>query len=236
MEAARTSHADALEDDVATRIAKAQDAERARLAQEVHDGPAQALSNAIFQTDHIERALATDPAAAAAEVRQLRDLLRRALDDVRDVIHQLRPPALDDEGLERAMLEAATRLRTLTGLTVTTDLTAPTALLAEDERTVVLRVTQEALQNVRKHADATMVVVSTGVTGEDWTLEIRDDGRGIGSTPPTARGRRTFGLQFMRERAQLIGARFDVRSRPDGGTVVRLVIPTGTRAGAKENG
>jgi signal transduction histidine kinase len=101
---------------------------------------------------------------------------------------------------------------------------------------VALRVTQEALQNVRKHAAASTVVVSTDVADDAWALEIRDDGRGFDVGAVAARGRRNFGLQFMRERAELIDARFDVRSRTDGGTVVRLEIPTGARTGEKENG
>jgi signal transduction histidine kinase len=88
----------------------------------------------------------------------------------------------------------------------------------------------------RKHATASTVVVSTDVVDDDWTLEIRDDGRGFDPGTVAARGRRNFGMQVMRERAELIGARFDVRSRPDGGTVVRLEIPAGARTGAKENG
>jgi signal transduction histidine kinase len=84
---------------------------------------------------------------------------------------------------------------------------------------------------VRKHAGASVVTVRTAVVDGDWTLEVRDDGRGF-ETDAAGRGRRNFGLQFMRERAESIGARFDVRSRPDGGTVVRLAIPMGAPAGA----
>ena len=66
------------------------------------------------------------------------------------------------------------------------------------------------------------------IDGDDWVLEVRDDGRGFDIGAVAARGRRNFGLQFMRERAELIGARFEVQSRPDGGTIVRLAIPMGT--------
>jgi signal transduction histidine kinase len=87
-------------------------------------------------------------------------------------------------------------------------------------------VVQEALHNVRKHAAASSASVATRIEGRDWVVEVRDDGRGFDPSAVAAHGRRNYGLQFMRERAELIGARLDVRSRPDGGTVVRLAIPT----------
>ena len=108
--------------------------------------------------------------------------------------------------------------------------------LSDAQRTVALRVAQEALQNVRKHAAATKVSVAThDEQAGEWVLEVRDDGRGFDVGAVAARGRRNFGLQFMRERAELIGARFDVRSRPEGGTVVRLTIPAGDAIGGEES-
>jgi two-component system sensor histidine kinase DegS len=211
------------------RIVEAQEAERSRLAQEVHDGPAQSLSNAIFQVEYIERVLAQDQRLAATELRFLRELLRRELGDVRSFISQLRPPVLDELGLEGAIRDAIGHMSTLIGSPITTELAVSGSNLAPPSQTVALRVVQEALQNVRKHAAATSVVVATQLEGDDWVLEIRDDGRGFDVGAVAARGRRNFGLQFMRERAELIGARFDVRSRPDGGTIVRLAIPTGTK-------
>jgi two-component system, NarL family, sensor histidine kinase DegS len=222
--------------DLAMRIMEAQEAERARLAHEIHDGPAQALSKAIFQADYAERVSATDPAATRKEIGVLRDLLRRELDSLRGFISQLRPPLLERLGLDGAIEDAVADVRAMTDLQLTTDLRAPNDTLDDHQQTVALRVTQEALQNVRKHAAASTVVVSTDVADDTWTLEIRDDGRGFDVGAVAARGRRNFGLQFMRERAELIDAGFDVRSRPDGGTVVRLAIPTGALTGEKENG
>ena len=222
------------EADLAMRIVEAQEAERTRLAQEIHDGPAQALSNAIFQLDYLERIGATDPAAATAELPALRDLLRRDLGEVRDVIHQLRPAALD-QGLDAAIEDAAERVRRLANVIVSLEFDAPEDALDARQRTVALRVAQEALHNIRKHASASTIVVATSVADDGWSLEIRDDGRGFDVGATAARGRRNFGLQFMRERAELIGARLDVRSRPDGGTVVRLVIPTDAPTGAEES-
>lgn len=207
------------------RIVEAQEAERARLAQEVHDGPAQALSNAIFQVDFIDRVFESDPRLARTELRFLRELLRRELGDVRSFLTQLRPPVLDELGLEGAIADAISTQAALSGIAISSMLEAPTDGLNEATQTVVLRIVQEALQNVRKHADATHVVVATRVTDTAWELEVRDDGRGFDTGAVAARGRRNFGLQFMRERAELVGAQLEVMSRPEAGTVVRLAIP-----------
>jgi signal transduction histidine kinase len=224
------------QDDVAATIIEALDAERARIGREIHDGPAQALANAIFLVDDIERQVEGAPRDAIDGLRKLRSLLRREIASIRDFISELRPPMVDAAGLDVALRDAVESLRSATTLLITADLRAPSDLLDDRQRTVVLRVAQEALQNVRKHADASTVTVMSDVADDGWTLEIRDDGRGFDLGTVAARGRRNFGMQVMHERAELIGARFDVRSRPDGGTVVRLAIPTGDRTGAKENG
>jgi two-component system sensor histidine kinase DegS len=223
---------DGVPTDVQMRIVEAQESERSRLAQEVHDGPAQVLSNAIFQVEYIERVIDSDPRAARTELRFLRDLLRRELGSVRTFISQLRPPVLDELGLDGAISDAVGRTTALTGLAITSELAAPPERLTATQQTVVLRVLQEALQNVRKHGAASAATVASAIDGGDWVLTVRDDGRGFDVGAVAARGRRNFGLQFMRERAELIGAQFEVHSRPDGGTLVRLAIPVG----AEENG
>lgn len=214
------------------RIVEAQEAERARLAQEVHDGPAQALSNAIFQVEFIDRIFESDPRMARAELGYLRELLRRELGDVRSFIDHLRPPVLVELGFDGSIADTVETLAALSGMRITTELQGSAEGLPEAAQTVALRITQEALQNVRKHAGARNVLVLTRLDGSDWTLEVRDDGRGFDTGAVAARGRRNFGLQFMRERAELIGARFEVESRPEAGTIVRLAIPLAR----KENG
>jgi signal transduction histidine kinase len=101
--------------DLQMRIVQAQEAERSRLAQEVHDGPAQALSNAIFQVEYIERVLDEDVRAAHNELRFLRELLRRELGEVRTFISQLRPPLLDELGLDGSIMDAVESMAALTG-------------------------------------------------------------------------------------------------------------------------
>lgn len=216
-----------LSTDLQMRIVQAQEAERSRLAQEVHDGPAQALSNAIFQVEYIERVLDEDIRMAHNELRFLRELLRRELGEVRTFISQLRPPLLDELGLDGSIMDTVESMAALTGATIETTLRAPGEKLNPSQQTAVLRIVQEALQNVRKHAGPSHTIVSTKLDAPDWILEVSDDGRGFDVTAVAARGRRNFGLQFMRERAELIGAHFEVRSRPGGGTVVWLSIPVG---------
>jgi len=164
---------------------------------------------------------------AASELRFLRQLLRRELGEVRTFISQLRPPLLDELGLEGSIMDAVESMAALTGATVETDMRAPGDRLSPTQQTAVLRIVQEALQNIRKHAAASRTVVSTRLEPAMWVLEVTDDGRGFDVSAVAARGRRNFGLQFMRERAELIGAQFEVRSRPGGGTVVGLSIPVG---------
>jgi two-component system sensor histidine kinase DegS len=215
----------ALPTELAMRIVEAQESERSRLAQEIHDGPAQVLSNAIFQVEYIERVIDSDERLARTELRFLRELLRRELGSVRTFISQLRPAVLDELGLDGAISDAVARMTALSGLAIATELEAPSARLNETQQTVVLRIVQESLQNVRKHGAASSVIVASAIDGDDWVLTVRDDGRGFDIGAVAARGRRNFGLQFMQERAELISARFEVQSRPNAGTVVRLAIP-----------
>jgi signal transduction histidine kinase len=221
-----------LADDLQMRIVEAREAERTRLSQEIHDGPAQALANAIFGVEYIEKILDRDRAAARTELRSLRERLRRDLADVRAFISQLRPPILDEVGLDGAIHDAADTLSALTGVAIELDLAAPVSALGDAEQVVVLRVLQEALQNVRKHAGARRVWIATRLDEGHWILEARDDGRGFDPETVSVPGRRTFGLQFMRERAELVRGTCEIRSRPADGTVVVLDIPVDERGGS----
>jgi two-component system sensor histidine kinase DegS len=213
--------------DAQMRIVEAQEAERTRLAREVHDGPAQALSNAIFQVEVVQRLLDRDERLARAELHQLREVLTRELRGVRAYLSQLRPPLLADLGLSGAINEAADQVASAMNIRVHVDLDAAIDALPETVEIVTLRVIQEALQNVRKHAKPTNVRVRMARDSGGWIVEVRDDGKGFEADDPDVGGGRHFGLQFMRERAELIGARFEVRSSPDLGTAVRMTIPPG---------
>jgi len=213
--------------DAQMRIVEAQEAERSRLAREVHDGPAQALANAIFQAEVVQRLLDRDERLARAELKQLREVLTRELRGVRAYLSQLRPPLLADLGLSGAIHEAADQIATALNIPVGVDLDDGIDSLPETVEIVTLRIVQEALQNARKHAEPSSIRVRMNRDADGWVLEVRDDGKGFEADDPPVGGRRHFGLQFMRERAELIGATFEVRSSQNLGTAVRMHIPPG---------
>jgi two-component system sensor histidine kinase DegS len=202
------------------RIIQAQEAERQRLAEDVHDGPAQVLTNAIFEVDYLDRMLAEADGAARAEVAFLRDMLRDGLDEVRNFIADLRPPVVD-VGLADALAEAAAALEDRHGIAVRVDVVGIDQRLTPEARTSVLRIVQEALQNVRKHAAATEV--SIGLEGD--RLVIADNGRGFDVMRLASGASRNFGLQFMRERAELLGGQLQIESRQGEGTRILLRLP-----------
>jgi signal transduction histidine kinase len=213
-------------------VLEAQEQERMRLAEELHDGPAQTLANTVFQVHIIERALRSDPALATAELTNLGAVLERESERLRDFMRQLRP-SLDVSGdLNSVLLDAANELRQETGIGVDVDLTAPEGLLDIPARTAVLRVALEALRNARKHSGAARVRLTTrlephaeALSHDWWILEVQDDGRGFSLDEVAEQaGRRHFGLRFMRERAQLVGGWLEIVSGAAAGTTVRLKL------------
>jgi two-component system sensor histidine kinase DegS len=231
-ESALAADATPLEADprIAMALLGAQEQERSRLAEELHDGPAQAFANAIFQTQLVERALREEPAAAVTELTALRTLLERELDTLRGYINQLRPSLGEAVGLDDALRDSASAISQRSGLPIELRLEAAGNYLHAAARTVVLRVAQEALRNIAKHASASRAWIHTseGVAPDGsptWVLEVGDDGRGFDYTTVTANpNRRHFGLRFMRERAELLGSSLAIESHHAAGTVVRLTI------------
>lgn len=217
---------------MAMTILSAREQERSRLAEELHDGPAQALANAIFQAQIAERSLNEDPATARAELAALREILEGELDTLRSYINQLRPSLAEAEGLDDALLDSASAVSERAGIPIDVSLEAPGTRLHTAARTAVLRIAQEALRNIAKHSGAGRAWVrtreSTSRGGTNlWHLEVGDDGRGFDYRSAAGRNRRHFGLRFMRERAGLLGSELTIETSPAAGTVVRLTIDTG---------
>lgn len=214
--------------------------ERRRWARELHDETLQQMGALqVLLTSTLRGAGATvlDHDAVLRSLGQASTMLTGQISDLRHLITELRPAALDELGVAPPLRALARRTADLTGLDVDTDIRlrysdglVPTRLLPEVEE-AVYRVVQEALTNASRHARATRVLVSVVETDAEVWVEVSDDGDGMAPMSP----RTKFGLTGMRERAALAGGRLEVVSpRPDaddpdrGGTLIRLVVPAGT--------
>jgi two-component system sensor histidine kinase DegS len=204
---------------ISLKIIQAQEGERQRLAEEVHDGPAQVLTNAIFQVEYLDRVIDDSPETARAELAFLRTMLREGLDEVRSFIAALRPPSVE-VGLAQAITDAGAEFAAKHGIAVDVLVDGIDIRVRPEAKAPILRVVQEALQNVRKHSAASEVRISL----EQEHLIIVDNGRGF-DVMRLASASRNFGLQFMRERAELMGSSLQIESRQGEGTRILLRIP-----------
>jgi two-component system, NarL family, sensor histidine kinase UhpB len=199
----------------ARRVVRAQEAERRRLARELHDELGQSLTGVLLQ---IDQAIRTPD---EADLEEAREGARRSLDDVRRIARDLRPDTLAELGLASALNALATRFTNQCGVVVDRHLDSDLPALDEDVEVVVYRVAQEALTNVARHADARRVTLELSHAGDAVTLIVDDDGRGV----PSYVGSDARGITGMRERALLVHGRLWVGSGPAQGTRVRLEIP-----------
>jgi signal transduction histidine kinase len=202
------------------RLVATREEERRRLRRDLHDGLGAQLAGLNVQAGTLRRLIPRDPDAADEVVVELREELRSAIADIRRLVYDLRPPALDDLGLAEALRRLAERLGS-EGKQLRVSVEAPEDLpnLPAAVEVAVYRITQEALTNVARHARAHSCVVRLAVN-EDVALEIVDDGVGI------AVGRSAgVGLSSMHERASELGGSCIVQSVPKGGTQVLVRLP-----------
>jgi two-component system sensor histidine kinase UhpB len=210
---------DRLEDErqESARIAlTAQEAERQRLAAELHDEIGQTLTAAAIQIEHSADAGAESP----ADLHQVAGAVRQTLDEVRRISRELRPEALDDLGLVNALISLCSRVARQSKVRVERQFERLPEMSPELEL-VIYRVAQESLTNVIRHAEASEATVSLRGDGQTAVLSIVDDGRGL----PTPMPARRSGLSGMRERARLVQGRLTIESEPGAGTAVRLEVP-----------
>lgn len=198
------------------RALAAQEDERRRIAQELHDEVGQSLTVVLLG---VTRALDMGPAQARQELALVRDSARSSLDEVRRIVRGLRPGVLDDLGLITALRAMADEFADHSGAEVRPQLPPQLPAMAPDTELVIFRVTQEALTNVSRHAAASTVDVRLHTDGSTVTLSVVDDGGGIDST---VNGE---GIRGMRERALAVGGELRIAPAAIGGTEVWLRVP-----------
>lgn len=200
------------------RALAAQEGERKRVAQELHDEVGQSLTAVMLQVGRLAKRA---PPELAAELEEAQEETRGTLDEVRRLARDLRPDVLDDLGLTAALTALGTSFGERTGLRVERHFDAELPQLHPDAELVLYRVAQESLSNVARHAGASRVELRLDRSERGVRLFVRDDGHGLNGARPGS------GILGMRERALLIGGDFAIES-PARGVEVRLEVPRGT--------
>ena len=205
-------------------VLKVQEAERGRISRELHDGVGQSLTALRIQLELLEHD--TPPGPLRARVGDLRGLAEQSLQDVRQMSHLLRPQMLDELGLMPTLRWLARTFGQRTGVAVELAAEGVGDRLDPEMDSLVFRVVQEALTNVAKHARAASARVRLALQGSRLHLSVEDQGQGFDAETASAAGE-GFGLRGMRDRVQLFGGRFTVRSRPGEGTAIQAELPLG---------
>src|SRR5438552_10078034 len=197
--------------------------ERMRIARDMHDGPAQSMSNLVLQAEVLER-LVKKPDALLSELQEFKNSVRNALDETRQLIFELRPMTLDDLGLVPTLRRYGREYTDQHGILVRLRVVGEERRLPGNVEGTMFRIIQEALTNAYKHSQARTVELELTLSGERVDASVRDDGVGfdIRATEAGLDANRNLGLLSMRERCELEGGVLEIKSQPGKGTEIRM--------------
>jgi signal transduction histidine kinase len=211
------------------RVVQAQEAERQRVARELHDETGQALTAIGLGLRGAATILHQDADKAAQNLRHLESLVADSLNELQRLIADLRPSHLDDLGLPAALRWYSTEIQNRLSLKVSVETHGDSKDLPAEIKILLFRVAQEALTNVIKHAEASKACIRIFYEREAVRLEVEDDGRGIAPGILEDPHRPSWGLLGMEERATLLGGDFTIESRRGRGTLVQVTVPISDR-------
>lgn len=213
---------------VGLKIIKAQEDERQRVAREIHDGPAQLMSNVVMKAEICERLIDSDVEKAKEELRNLKKTVRESFQDVRRIIYDLRPMSLDDLGLVPTLQRLIMNYQEETDKVVSFRSKGNFDDIKPLISLTVFRIVQEAINNIEKHSSAKNVVVNIEALERELKLYIFDDGKGFDVKILKIRNddiSSGFGLLSMKERVELLDGEFQISSEPGKGTRINITIP-----------
>jgi len=206
-------------------IVNAQESERQRLSRQMHDGPAQALSNFILQAEIAMRLLSVDVEQAREELNSLKASAMRTFQKVRNFIFELRPMMLDDLGLVPTIRRYAESFKEQSGMSLNLMVSGTERRLEPYIEVMVFRALQELLGNASRHSHATVVKVYVDVG--DTLIKVSVDDNGKGFDPETVEQNKSLGLKIIRDRVGMLGGDFDIDTSVGKGTRIAFSVPTG---------
>ncbi len=209
--------------DLAGKLLATQEAERGRLAREMHDDLTQRLAVLAIETGKLEQTLETSGGGVPEKLRHMKEQIVTLAADVHAISRQLHPSILDDLGLADAIESECASFSQRKGILVTYEPHNVPEVVPKELGLCLYRITQEALRNIAKHAETQEAHVS--LVGRDGVIILTIEDPGVGFTPIKERGKRGLGLASMEERARLIQAELSVRSHPGEGTVIEVRAP-----------
>jgi two-component system, NarL family, sensor histidine kinase DegS len=207
----------------------AQEAERQRLSRQMHDGPAQALSNFILQTEIATRLFETDKAKAHEELLELKDTATSAFQKVRDFIFELRPMMLDDLGLFPTVERYVAAYKEQTAVDISLTLTGAERRLESFLEVMIFRAMQELLSTAVNRSQATQARVQVDSGDSFVRVVVEDNGRGF--ELDAVDNEQGMGINLIRERVEMVGGQFSLESQPGQGMYVSFQVPTGEAGG-----
>lgn len=216
---------------IGLKIILAQEEERKRISREIHDGPAQLLANLVLRTEIVERMIAKqDFKMVQDEIIDLKGQVRSSLEEMRKVIFNLRPMALDDLGLIPTLRKYVHDFEEKTKIRTTFETRGKEHRMTSPMEAAIFRLVQEALTNAAKHAFPTYVGVDINYQGEMLRIIVQDNGLGfkVDQLEEKNKEHSHFGLIGMRERVELLEGRMDIESTANQGTKIIIHIPTKT--------
>src|SRR5215207_451498 len=204
-------------------LVNAQETERQRLSRQMHDGPAQALSNFILQTEIAMRLMDVDAGQARDELNNLKSSAMGTFQKVRNFIFELRPMMLDDLGLPPTVRRYADAFKEQAGLDINVTITGHERRLEPYLEVMLFRAIQELLGNAARHSQATLVKVTVDLGEDRIRVSVDDNGRGF-DTDSVQQGN-SLGLKLIRERTEMLGGSFEIDSAVGKGARILFAVP-----------
>ncbi|WP_376788384.1 sensor histidine kinase [Thermoflexus sp.] len=222
-----TSHPN-VESSLIVRLFEAQEQERQRLVRQLHDGPAQALTNLVLQAEICERLFQRDPERAKAELAALKSAVVETFQRMREFLFDIRPMSLDDLGLVPTVRRYVEALKDKVKFSLSLQISGEERRLAAHQEAVLFRIVQELLTNVRLHAQASQVAVRLAFQPQGVRLEVEDNGVGFDVEEALANAprRKTIGLTSIRQWVEMLGGQLSITSAPGKGTRVTVFLPS----------